>query len=71
MADAEKLIAWMREGADELEKAHLVLDMANIPRKLTGTDVEYTLSARIVLGLGADLMTPQVTGVKEPSSEPS
>lgn len=51
MKDAEKLVAWLREGADELEKAHLILDDAGVPRKLVGNDpndpTECTLAARI------------------------
>jgi hypothetical protein len=51
MRDGDKLIAWLREGADELEKAHAVLDLADVPRSLPGSDVECTLAARIALAV--------------------
>jgi hypothetical protein len=47
--DAEKLIAWIREAANELEKAHRILDEMAVPRRIPGSDVECTLAARIVL----------------------
>jgi len=46
--DAERLVAWIREGADELEKAHAILDGAGIPRS-TSAAAECTLAARIAL----------------------
>lgn len=49
MRDGETLVAWLREGADELEKAHRLLDDLLIPRSLPGTKVECTLTARIAL----------------------
>lgn len=50
--DGDKLIAWLREGADELEHAHRILDEAGVPRSLPGVeDVECTLAARIALAL--------------------
>jgi hypothetical protein len=49
MRDAEKLIAWLREAADELEKAHAYLDAINAPRRVPGSDVDCTLAARIAL----------------------
>lgn len=52
MNDAEKLVAWLREGADELEKAHAVLDDEGVPRSLPGSDVECTLAARIAFAFG-------------------
>lgn len=46
MADAETLVAWVREAADELEKAHAYLDeCADAPRDRDG--VQMTLAARI------------------------
>lgn len=44
MGDAEKLIAWLREAADELEVAHRVLDNAGVPRN---RENPMTLAARI------------------------
>jgi hypothetical protein len=49
MNDAEKLVAWLREAADELEKAHAFLDALGVPRQMPGTDVDCTLAARIGL----------------------
>jgi len=46
MADAETLVAWVREAADELEKAHAYLDdCTDVPRDRKG--VQMTLVARI------------------------
>lgn len=47
--DAETLIAWVREAADELEKSHAILDELQVGRKLPGSVWEYTLAARIAL----------------------
>ena len=47
MRDAEKMVGWLREAADELEKAHGILDDAGVPRSIT--DVDCTLAARIAL----------------------
>lgn len=44
--DADKLIAWLREAAFELENAHRVLDGEDVPRR---GEVPYTLAARIAL----------------------
>ncbi len=52
MNDGDKLVAWLREGADELEKAHRLLDAYSVPRCLPGTEVECTLAARIALAFG-------------------
>jgi hypothetical protein len=49
MRDAEKLVAWLREAADELEKAHRILDAEDVPRSLPDSDAECTLAARIAL----------------------
>jgi len=46
MGDAEKLIAWIREAANELEKAHALLDEAGVPRSRE-EGVDMTLAARI------------------------
>jgi hypothetical protein len=48
--DAEKLVAWVREAANELEKAHAFLDALGIPRGLS--DADCTLAARISLLAG-------------------
>lgn len=48
MKDAEKLVAWLREAATELEKAHRVLDDENVPRE-AANGVTYSLAARIVV----------------------
>ena len=49
--DGDKLVAWLREGADELEKAHRTLDNYGVPRSRPGSDCECTLAARISLAL--------------------
>lgn len=56
MRDAEKMVAWVREAADELEKAHRILDDEGVPRERTtpGALVEtvpMTLAARIATAL--------------------
>lgn len=45
--DAELLIAWVREAADELEKAHAYLDALDVPRGFPDSDADCTLAARI------------------------
>lgn len=53
--DGDKLVAWLHEGANELAHAHQILDEANVPRALPGSeDVECTLAARISLALPSD-----------------
>lgn len=48
--DGDTLIAWLREGADELEKAHAFLDHLEVPRSIPGNGpTECTLAARIAL----------------------
>lgn len=47
--DAEKIPAWLREGATEIEGAHAVLDGAGVPRDNNGTPL--TLAARIAVAL--------------------
>jgi hypothetical protein len=48
--DGDKLVAWLREAADELEKAHAFLDHLGVPRSIPGNEpVECTLAARISL----------------------
>jgi hypothetical protein len=49
--DGDVFIAWVREAADELEKAHAILDEAGAPRSIPGSDTECTLAARIALAL--------------------
>lgn len=49
--DAEKMIAWLREAADELEKAHKLLDDCGVPRVLRD-EVPMTLAARIAVMSG-------------------
>lgn len=49
--DAETLIAWLREAADELENAHAVLDLHDVPRDLTDDGVDCTLAARIAIAM--------------------
>lgn len=44
---ADRLTAWMREAADEIEGAHAFLDAEDVPRINPGTDNEFTLAARI------------------------
>lgn len=51
MNDGEKLVAWVREAADELENAHHVLDTFDVPRRIN-PDAECTLAARIALLAG-------------------
>lgn len=55
--DAEKLIAWLREGAYELQNAHRVLDDAGVPRR--NAEAEYTLAARIALLVPANKETAE------------
>jgi hypothetical protein len=45
--DAERLVAWLREAADELEKAHRILDEADVPRVREESGNPMTLAARI------------------------
>lgn len=45
--DAEKLIAWVREAAYELENAHRVLDDEGIPREEFRSRAALTLAGRI------------------------
>jgi hypothetical protein len=47
--DAETLVAWLREAADELEKAHAYLDATGAPRRVPGSVNECTLVARVSL----------------------
>lgn len=44
--DAANMIAWLREAANELEKAHTLLDDCQVPRALRES-IPMTLSARI------------------------
>jgi hypothetical protein len=54
MRDGDKITAWLREAADELDKAHAILDAHDVPRSLPGTGVECTLAARIALALSRE-----------------
>lgn len=49
MNDAERLVGWLREGADEIENAHALLDAYGVPRFVPGREptVPCTLAARI------------------------
>jgi predicted subunit of tRNA(5-methylaminomethyl-2-thiouridylate) methyltransferase len=38
--DGDKLTAWLREAADEIDKAHAVLDQAKVPRSISDDGVE-------------------------------
>lgn len=49
--DGHTLAACLRQGADELEKAHAVLDTHGVPRSIPGSNSECTLAARIALAL--------------------
>jgi hypothetical protein len=51
MRDGDKMAAWLREAADELDKAHAILDVEGVPRSLPSSEVECTLAARIALAL--------------------
>jgi hypothetical protein len=47
MDDADKMVVWLREAADELEKAHNLLDEAGVPRIRRESGNAMTLAARI------------------------
>lgn len=46
LTDAEKMVAWVREAADELENAHAMLDVLGAPAK-SKDGTPYSLAARI------------------------
>lgn len=46
--DAIKIVAWLREAADELEKAHRLLDDLGVPEGST-PKIPYSLAARIMV----------------------
>ncbi len=48
-ADSDKLVAWLREAADEIETAHAVLDHLDVPDGPSDDGTDGTLAARIVL----------------------
>lgn len=49
MTDGDKLVAWLREAANEIEKAHASLDLIGVPRRTSKmSKIDMTLSARIV-----------------------
>jgi hypothetical protein len=49
MRDGDILAAWLREAADEIDKAHAYLDAIGVPRRVPGSANECTLAARIAL----------------------
>ena len=49
MRDGDKLSAWLREAARELDTAHATLDNLGVPRSIPGSVVECSLAARITL----------------------
>lgn len=51
--DPEKLIAWLHEGARELETAHAYLDAEGVPRDNPESGNPFTLAARIAYHDGA------------------
>jgi hypothetical protein len=51
--DAEMLVAWLREAANELEVAHGILDEAGVPRVRAESGNPMTLAARIFTALEA------------------
>lgn len=53
--DAATLIAWTREAADELERAHYVLDILGAPRTLREEETQLSLAARIRYAFGLGL----------------
>lgn len=46
-SDGSRLVAWLREAADELENAHAVLDGDDVPRINPSTGRAFTLVARV------------------------
>lgn len=44
--NGDKMVAWLREAADEIEKAHALLDDLKVPRGRS-EGIEMTLAARI------------------------
>jgi len=57
--DAAMIVAYLREAADELEKAHLILDSAGYPRQNPESGVPFTLAARIHFALTNDPTGPK------------
>jgi hypothetical protein len=58
--DGDKMSAWLREAADELDKAHAILDAYGVPRSLPRSlggdgETECTLAARIAVALTGDV----------------
>lgn len=51
-SDSGRLIAWLREAADEMENAHRVLDGAEVPQVNPETGRGFTLAARIAYSQG-------------------
>jgi hypothetical protein len=48
MDDGDKLVAWLIEGANEIQQAHRLLDDLGAPRTTPGdVEISYTLAARI------------------------
>jgi hypothetical protein len=61
--DGDTVVAWMREGAYEIENAHRVLDAAGFPRLNPDTDRPFTLAARIHYALTNEGKASPVTTV--------
>lgn len=49
---ADQLVAWLLEGAHEIQNAHEALDGFDVPRINPDTGNEMTLAARIAKALG-------------------
>jgi hypothetical protein len=54
MRDGDKMAAWLREAADELDTAHQLLDDLGVSRSVSDDGVDCTLAARIALLLLTD-----------------
>ncbi len=61
--DAATLVSWLREGAHEIEHAHLVLDAAGVPRDNPEGGNPFTLAARIHYALANEGKAGIVTTV--------
>lgn len=45
--DADTQVAWLRDGARDLEKAHAILDQLGVPRDNPESGNPFTLAARV------------------------
>lgn len=54
MRDSDKLSAWLREAADEIDAAHVLLDAHRVERTVSEDGTECTLAARIAVALHDD-----------------